>query len=261
MISMTIIWDETLAFLKRELHLLMPLWLGLFVVGDACMSLASDAIETAAHKANPAAVIGLILGGAIATVAQLSATAMVLRGGISIGEALRLGVKRLPKLILIGLCFVAISMAAILPLGLGLLAWGFDVTAVPMNLPPAAQLYVLAFSVIGVWLGARLVTLTPMIVDVDPPIFQSIRGSFQQTKGAAVLIVGVMLLYLVVASVVGLVVKFVVGGFLVYIGTAAGVLGLAHVLSALVSGAFSSALTLIATIFIAHLYRSLAKPG
>lgn len=257
MISMTTIWEETSDFLKREQALLVPLWLGMFVVGDAGMSLSSAAMRAAGERGNILALLGFFASGLVAMSAQLAATAMVLRGGISVAEAISLGISRMPKLILLGLFSVFCALLAVMPLLTMLAASGVDVTSARPNLPLWAAFYMLALGAVGAWIGARLATLTPLIVDRNPPLLEAVQTAFAQTKGSVTRIIGAFVLYLLVALVVGGVVRLLIGGPILYIGRAAGLETIADVMAAVASGLVGGGLTLILSVFVAHLYKAL----
>jgi hypothetical protein len=257
MISMTAVWEETSAFLKREQALLVPLWLGTFVVGDAGITLASNVMRAAGTQGSTPAVIALFVCALIAMAGQLAATAMVLRSGISLGEAIRLGLSRMPKLISIGLISVFLGLLVIMPLLLMLAKSGVDFSSARPNIPQWASFYMLVVAAVALWLGARLVTLTPMIIDSDAPILSAIRDGFAQTKGCSARIIGVFLLYFVVALVVGAVARFLVAGPIIYLGGLIGLSSIAVVLAAVATGLFGGGLTMIAALFMAHLYKAL----
>lgn len=261
MISMTSVWDDSIAFLKRESSVLVPVWLALLTVGAAGASLAMDALNTAGSKGSFPALMAFVVAMVIGTLGQLAVTAMVLRPGISVGEAINLGLTRLPKIILVGLCFLGIFIAAVLPLAVILAVSGFDVTATPPKMPASAAFYLFALSMIGLWAGARLVTMTAHIVDTNAGIMDAFRGSFAHTRGMAVIVIGVLLLYLVVATVIGLVTKFLIGGPIGLLGSAIGAPGVAHVVTALAEGVVSGAMTLVASLFIAHFYKTASSKG
>ncbi len=261
MISMTTVWDDSIAFLKRESAVLVPVWLALLTMGAAGATLALDAMNAAGKQGSVPALMAFVIAMVIGTLGQLSVTAMVLRPGISVGESINLGLSRLPKMILVGLCFLGMAVAAVLPLAVILAASGFDVTARPPKLPASAAFYLFALSIIGLWVGARLVTLTAQIVDTNAGVMDAFRGSFAHTRGMAVVVIGVLLLYLVVATVIGMVTKFLVGGPIGLLGSAIGAPGVGHVVSALAEGLVSGAMTLVASLFIAHFYKAASNKG
>jgi hypothetical protein len=258
MIAMTVIWDESVAFINRERALLVPLGLATCVLGDAGTSLALPALQASGDQGNTFALVGAVISGLISMSGQLAVTAMVLRGCISIGEALRLGWSRLPKLILIGIVFVSVALLAMLPFILMLVTSGVDLTSAKPNLPGWAALFFIGFAVFSVWVAARLITLTPHIVDRNPPMLSAIRTSFSQTKGHTAKIIGVFALYMIVAIVIGFVARLVLAGPLIFLGNMIGAPAAGAVLGAVAASVVGGGLAMVAAIYIAHLYRRLA---
>ncbi len=259
MTTMTAIWDESVAFIKRESALLVPLLLATFVVGDAGMTLINGTMSASGGQLGAASGVGAMLALLLTMTGQLAVTVMVLRDRVSVGEAIRLGLTRLPKLLIIGLMFVSVALLALLPVVIILVGAGYDLTAARPNLPLWSSVVFLAFAGVAIWLGVRLSTLTALIVDRDPPLVQGIKNSFAMTSGYGWRILGVFILYGLVALVLGGVARFVFGGAFVLLGGAIGMPGLGMVLAAIASGVVGGALAMMASIFMAHLYRAIVK--
>lgn len=263
MISMSSVWDETIAFIRRESALVVPLALATLLVGNVAAGLARPA-DGSAMGAEGAL---LILAAAIwSVVGQLSIGALVLRPGSSVGEALSLGLARLPKAVAVGLLIALAVVIAFLPLVFGLTASGFKpvVAQTPTgtmltNLPPWANFYVLLLAVAAFWAAARLLPINMLIVDRNPRVVETVRQAFAMTRRYAPRILAMLALYLIVMFILGLAAQFVFGSLFEILGRVTQSPFTGRVLTALATGLVSMALSLVATVFVAMFYRRLSN--
>jgi hypothetical protein len=247
-------WDDAMAFIRRESALLIPLALATVFLGDVVGTLA----QTHAPDAQPSGFSQIIfLAAALwSTVGQLSITALVLRPGSSVGEAIRMGLSRLGKLLLIALIIVAGFILAMIPVATALVSAGFN----PENpqslsqMPTWAAFYVGLLSIGMIWVVARLLLLNPLIVDRNPGPIAALKAAFDMTRGIAAQIVLVLLIYVIVLAILTGAVKFVVGSLSAIIGAAVGQPFLGIVITALASGLMATTLGLVAAVYIACLY-------
>jgi hypothetical protein len=247
-------WDDAVAFIRRESALLIPLALATVFLGDVGGTLA----QAHAPGVPPSgfAQIAFFAAALWSIVGQLSITALVLRPGSSVGEAIGMGVARVGKLLLVALMLAAVFVIALLPVAVGLIGAGFN----PENpqslsqMPTWAAFYVGLLSVVMVWVGARLLLLNPLIVDRNPGAIRAVKAAFAMTRGIAAQIVLVLLIYLIVLGILTGAVRFVVGSLAAVIAAAVGQPFLGVVVTALASGLMATALGLVAAVFIACLY-------
>lgn len=252
-ISINQVWEDSVAFIRREIGLLLPLVLATLLVGDVILSLASAVMVPGGQNGIP--LLAGLIGALWSIVGQLAIMALVLKGGTSVGEALRLGMQRLGKVMLAGIALGIVLTLVMVPLLVALVASGYK-PATPgslADLPPWASIYLVAFFALTIWLGARLCVLNPLLVDRNPPLFGAIRQAFSMTAGVGARLVGVILIYVVMLLVLGNAVRFVLGSLFSLIGGF-----LAEVLMALASGLVTTALALVAAVFVAMLYRRLS---
>jgi hypothetical protein len=113
-------------------------------------------------------------------------------------------------------------------------------------------LYALALAAALIWLVARLVLLNPVVVNERAGV-ASIRRSFALTHGLTWKIIGLAILFLIVAGVVRLAARLVSG---IVFGLALGDsnAGLAAMLAAAVVGAVTAGITIVWACFVAQLY-------
>lgn len=256
-VSMNKVWDESVAFIRRESALLVPLVLATVALGAAAFNIIKP---IAAHSGSSplwSLLLGFSLG--LIVIGQQAIFALALQPGRSVAEAIAVGVRSLPKFAGLVALLVAFVLIAMLPLTLALGAAGVDLAARQPELPPLAIFYVALLLVSMAWLNLRLITLLPLIIDRNPPLFAAIRESFAATRGQAARLLGVTLLYSIVAGVVVAATGAVAGLIFRLIGEAAGAPFAGHVLLALVLAGVNAGFVLIATTFVARYYRALTS--
>ena len=255
---MTIInhaWDDSIAFLRRYAGLLVPLALATLFAADVVASLfaaprAPGTISTGDFMTIVAKIWEIV--------GQLAITALVLTPGISVAESITLGGRRLGKVFLIGLLIFALAIVVCVPV----VIWGYsnniDMVAVlrdPRSMPTPLALYILAIAAGTIWLTARLLLINAIIVDRNPPFRAILGDAFALTRGIAAQLILALIIYAVIAAIVGQVVRFVGGSIFALIAGITQSPFLGAVLLAITSGVVSAALGLFATIFIAMVYK------
>jgi hypothetical protein len=258
-ISMSSIWDETVVLLRRESALMVPLALATIGIGSAVSSLAQGTIQKAGGEGVSGLIYFALLMATILTlVGNLAVTALALRPGMSVGEALRLGLTRLPKMVAISILFGLVVTLMVIPLAVILIASGVDIQAKMPDVPPLAMLYALVAIAALFYLGARMFTVNALVVDKNPPVVETIKQTFAATQGLAGKIIGVTILFLVVAIVFGGATTTIFGAAFALIGKMIGSPFAALMMTALVGGMVSAGLSLISTLFAARLYTNLS---
>jgi hypothetical protein len=259
MISMNQTWDDSIAFIRRESALLLPLALATVYLADVVAGLAqSTANPTDPNPLVPVAVIAAALWSIIG---QLSIVSLVLNPGQSVGEALSQGLSRLGKVIVIALLLGVVISVALLPVGIAAVATGAN-PAKPetlQNLPAWVSLLMLV--VLGglIWLGVRLALMNALIVDRNPGVIEALKVAFGLTQGITARLFLVVLLYGVVLLVLSSAVRFVAGSLFELLGNALESPFAGSVLTALVSSLVGTAMSVIATVFLGTLYRHVRK--
>lgn len=257
MISMNQIWDDSIAFIRREFALLLPLALATLYVGDVVANLATG-FSTPATP-NPFATIAILAATIWSIVGQLSIVSLVLKPGQSVGEALAHGGARLGKVILVALLLGIVVALALSPIGAVAIAYGANPEAPEsfQKLPGWLGLLVLVTLAALVWLGIRLALMNALIVDRNPSVLDTIKGGFALTKGITARLFLIVLLYGLMVLVLGSAVKFVAGSLFALIGAGLGSPFAGAVMAALVGGIVNAGLSLVATVFLAMLYSRL----
>jgi hypothetical protein len=264
MVSMGTVWDRTAEFLSENLGTVLPVALGAIFVPAA----VSGSLSGLQHGAAPGLAAGLGLASLLLAIVtfwgQLAVTALALDPAIGRG-ALNVATRRLPAALLVTVVLFVALFLLVIPAGIILALSGADLSAsatgaVP-QVPPAAMLWMVLYFLVllpaGLWLGARLIVVAPAIVG-EKAMFGAIPRSWSLTRGAAFRIVGVVILYAIVATVAYLAATTAFGAIITLIaGRGEDGLSLAMVLTVIVGGAVSTAFTVLGTAFTAKLYLAL----
>jgi hypothetical protein len=255
MISMNQIWDESVAFVRRESALLVPLALATLYVGDVLASLATG--SGTPGEGNILATIGILAAAIWSVVGQLSIVSLVLKPGQSVGEALVHGLTRLGKVVLVALLLGLVVSLAVVPIAVAMVANGVNPQdpASFQNLPGWVSLLVLMTAGVLIWASVRLALMNAYIVDRNPGVVEALKGGFGLTQGITARLFLVVALYGLVLVILSSAVRFVAGSAFALLGGAMESPFAGEVLTALVSGIATTALSLIATVFLATLYR------
>lgn len=263
MISMGTVWDRTTEFLSDNLGAVLPIaLLGIFVP-TVISGNFSELQLTAAAGLKVALGIGTLLLALVSLWGQLAIVALALDSahGRSAGE---LALRRIPAALAVTLIIVIALVIAVMPFGVILAVGGVDLSAMSAasfkNLSGGAAagviLYGLALAAIGLWLFARLAVLAPAIVG-ERLTLGAFARSWRLTRGVALKIVGVLILYLVVSLVATSAAKLGIGTVLkLLIGNDPGI-SIATVLTTIIVAAVSTAFTVLAMAFTAKLFIAL----
>lgn len=264
MASMGTVWDRTAEFLSDNLGTVLPIALGAMFVPAA----VSGSLSGLGQGATPGLATGLGLASLLLAIVtfwgQLAVTALALDPAIGRG-AVNLATRRLPAALLVMVALFAALFLFTIPAGVILALNGADLRmnaagAMP-EVPASAKLwlvlYILILVAVVLWLWARLVTLLPVIVG-EKVMFAAVPRSWSLTRGSALRIVGVLILYLIVASIAYLAATTAFGAIITLIaGRGEEGLSLTTVLTVIVGGAVSTAFTVLGTAFTAKLYLAL----
>lgn len=265
MVKMSNVWDRTAEFLSDNIGMIVPVALLAFFVPASIAGNFQAIIPTA----TPAVALALRLvqlGFAVLSVwGLLVITAMAL-DGITSQTAGGIARRRLLPALVVSVVLGAAMLALTLPLPIFLAASGYDLAAiargeqVPLSPGAAgfAALYLLVLLVLLLWISARLILTTPIVVR-ERRMLGAIPRSFRLTRGGTWRIIGVLILFVVVATVSGLAARTVFGSiFALVAGGGEGGLSLAGVLTSITSAAVQTAFTVIYPAFIAKLYLALS---
>jgi membrane-anchored glycerophosphoryl diester phosphodiesterase (GDPDase) len=258
-ISMSAIWDESAALIRRESHLLVPVALATVGIGAVISGLTQP--ETPAAGIGAMGILGFMIGNILSLIGNLALMALALMPGMSVRESLHLAITRLPKMLGIVIIFFLALLVLMLPIVIILKMSGAPISANmrPEELPGMAILLALMVSAALLYVSARLLTLTAVVIDRNPPAVDAIKSSFASTQGIAAKIVGVVLLFFVVTLVISGAVASIAGIVFGMLGKAVGAPLLGVGLTVLITGMVSALFSIVSTVFSAMLYRKLSS--
>lgn len=257
MVKMGTVWERTAEFLTDNLPAILPIALIAYFVPLSIQGNFDPVLE----NAGPGLIMAL--GGIMLLFAALSMWGSLTLIAMALGhdhDARAIGLRRLPAALLVSvLLFLAVCLL-LLPPVLTVRVSGEGVGDLQLALPIAVvwalAIYCLLALVAALWLGARLILLSPLIV-AEKPVFGAILRSWRLTRGVALPIVGVMILYGLVACVAVLATKLVFGSVFSLVAGGADGLSLSGILTSVMVAAVQAGFLVIGPVFTAKLYRAL----
>lgn len=215
-LSITTAWNETVELVRREAALLLPVSFLLLALPSALMEAAAP--QPGATDVSPIWLLLFLVAMLTGFVGNVAISYLALRSGVSVAEALRRGVSRLPSLlgavVLVGIAFLFLfiiaAIVAVLIVPGAMSAAESGATAVPA-LIGAVLIAILIVLPFGLYIGARLMAMTP-IAAVDPGNpFELIGRSWRLTAGHVWKLIGFLILVGVLIGVLRLAIAAVAG--------------------------------------------------
>lgn len=264
MATMGTVWDRATEFLSDNLATVMPvalfaIFLPVSVQGNLAPMMAG---------ASPTVTIGLqavnLFLSVVSMIGQLGIIALALDPARSSGDAFGVALGRLPaallvalvELLLLGLLFAPVIVALVIA-GVDLqtiAATGkFDPTTLNPGIAAFIGIYSLLCLVVLIWVIARLILAMPVVVG-ERRALGAIGRSFALTRGVAMKIIGVAILYYVVSTVAVLAAKTVFGSILALIAGGEGALNIGSVLTSIIVAMVATAFAALSAAFTAKLY-------
>jgi hypothetical protein len=265
MVKMSTVWDRTAEFLSDNIGAIVPVALLAFFV-PASIGGSFQPIFLTASPGLALALRLVQLAFAILSIwGSLAITAMAL-DGVSAAAAGAVARRRLLPALIVSVVLGAAMLLLTLPIPLFLAASGYDLTAVArgetVEIGTGAASFVWIYSLVLLialmWIAARLVVATPVIVR-EERMFGAIPRSWRLTRGSTWRIIGVLILFAVVAIVSGLAANTVFGSiFALIAGGGEDGISLAGVLTSIVGAAVQTGFLVLMPAFAAKLYLALS---
>lgn len=267
MTSIGTVWDRAVDFVRDHLGAAMPVLLATQFAAPAVSSSLGGL--RAGGGAGTSAVLGLVslvttlisLWGAL----YLVAFAAQPSGRETSAEAMRLARTRFLPMVGVSVVMLAVLGVLALPGVLLAVGSGFDFVSLMNGVPPQpesfatlgpALLYFVLLGLVVLWLSARLLPINA-VVAMERRGIGSIGRAFALTRGMTFKLIGVLILYAIVAGVAISAVQFVVGAvFALFAGNGEGIT-VAGVAAAVAAAAVAAALALYQTAFTGKLYRTI----
>lgn len=262
-ISMSTIWDRTSEFLGDNLGAVV----GIAGVAILIPTVISESLAPLKDTAGPGLKLGLgllsLAFGLLSLWAQLALTALAIDPATGAAGARARAIARLGPMILVAIVLLLAALLLISPILVLLIANGVDPSQFGQ---PGAQtglgvgatgflvLYLLFVVVpVLIFVGARLLLTTAVVVG-EGLTLAALGRSWRLTRVLTWRIIGVLLLYIIVMSVAMMAAVAVFGAIFNFLLPADGPVGVAGVLTALVSALVATIFSVIGAVFPAKLY-------
>lgn len=264
MVKMGDVWDRTAEFLSDNIAAILPVALLAFFVPASISGNFAAAREGAGLGLEAGLLLAQLALAILSVWGTIAITVMALDDAGSEGVG-RTALRRLPAALVLAVTGFVVAIVALLPIPLVLGANGVDMTALAegrdaaMGSGPATfvALYVLALAAIGIWLMARLIVVNPVLVR-EGRWLSAYTQSWKLTRGVTWRIIGVILLFALVAWVSWLAAQTVFGSvFALVAGEMDDGVSLAGVLTSIVVAAVQTAFMVLGAAFVAKLYLAL----
>lgn len=248
-------WEEAVAFVAREKSLLFPVALlfvalpGLILQEMTPPELASWNMTRQAMPDVPVSfLMAMLLTVLLVWFGSLTLFALALRPGISVGEALRLSIARLP--VLLGTALVVAGLLAAAVLSAALVTAILAMIAKPLAAALATLLGV-GVVALAIFASVRLLLLNPVVIDGQEGVMASLRQGWSLTRGYFWRLLGFILILTLLSAIVGAAAQAVFGLFGAAIGGQSG----GHLIGGVASAAISTVVQVYMLVMLARLYR------
>ncbi|QNQ08021.1 hypothetical protein H3Z74_14680 [Sphingomonas alpina] len=260
MVNMGNVWDRATEFLSDNLSAIVPI--ALFAI-FLPLSLQSNLQPLARTAPSAAVAINIIwyVAAILSLWGQIAIIALAIDPAAGRPAAIHVANKRVAPAIGIMLLLLIASMFLIAPIGVAMGLAGFDFAAavagskqdLPSGVAGFIAIYLLILTVAGCWIAARLGLIYPIIV-WERRGMGVFRRSFILTRGIVWKIIGVTILFGVVAGVAIIAAQLVFGSILRLAMGGEGDISVATVLTSVLVGAVTTAFIVLYSAFTAKLY-------
>ena len=257
-------WEETVAFVKREGALLFPValvFLALPIVlfqqlvpADTVQGMLDAMRKAEAGGARtPVTVptgfwLGFIVTMILSLIGALAVYALALRPGISVGEAMKLGLKRLPVLMGAGLLVAVGTGLAFILLSVAAAVFGKVVGSAALT-----TLVVVGIICGMAFIAVRLLLLNALAIDRSVGPIDVVRQSFALTRGQF----WRLFAFLAVVIMLTIIVQTAVQSIFGVIGGLVGGADIAVLVAGLATAALSAVVQVYFMVMTARMYRQL----
>jgi len=248
-------WEEAVAFVARERSLLFPVALlfvalpGLILQEMTPPELASwTPAKASLPNVPPGFWLALLLGVIIIWFGSLALFALALRPGISVGEALRLSIARLPVLLGTALVVAGVLIAALVVAMIVVVA--ISLVAKPVG-AALAMLLGIGTGAVMIFASVRLLLLNPVVIDGSEGVMASLRHGWTLTRGHFWRLLGFILILTLLSAIAGAAAQAVFGLIGNLIGGADG----GRLTGGVAAAAVSTVVQVYMLVMLARLYR------
>lgn len=262
------VWDRATEFLGDNIAVLMPIALfAIFLPLSISDNLGPLGAQPGSAQALAVSLVGLAVS-IVSLFGRMVIMIMAVDGEQTPGSASRLALARLLILLLVVIVLLLLFFMLALPIFVAVGLSGIDTKALTSGNPQAAAaalrgmaagpawfiaFYSIAWVVIAVWLSARLTLVMPVVL-MERMSIGALARSFRLTRGIALKIVGMLLLYIVMFFVAILAARAVFGSIAGLLIGPVGPLTMAGVLTSIAVGLIQTLFLALQVAFVAKLY-------
>lgn len=255
--SLGTIWEETIIFLRRESGVLIPIALAIFGPAQLLLQLGMAGADPSRGVASAPAL--LVLPAALMVLfGNLVLSRVVLIPGISVGEALRDGLHCLPRslgaILLMVAALIAAASAIVIAATVGIMIFQGN----PRSPAIASQL-VLLMAIPAFVLAIRMLLLVPILAMEDGGAIDAIRRAWTLGKNNVLRLAGIFILAMFLGMTTSLIEQFVIGSLIGLLKLAVGAAELLDTIHILINAAIEAMLSLAFAVYLALVYRTLAR--
>lgn len=251
--SLGTIWEETLAFLRQESGLLIPVALAIFAPAQILLSFAMAPASGAAGPpaASPQALL-MLPALLLVIYGNLVLSVIALTPGVSVQEALAAAARRLPVTLLASVVLGGVFLVIVVVIGtIGLLLLGGG----PSAASPAMSALV---TIPSLFLMGRFLMLLPVLAVEKVGPIEAIRRGWALSRNNFLRFVGIVLLSMMLATLLAMIDKLVLGSLSGIVARVIGNAELPTLAHLIVGSAFGALLSAAVAVFIARTYRRVA---
>jgi hypothetical protein len=259
--SLGTVWEETIAFLRRENGLLIPVGLAIFgpmqiLLGFAIASAPAMRSTAGTGAASPQMLL-VLPALVLAVYGYLTVSLIVLVPRISVGEALLGALKRAPAALLAGL--VVMSIWIVIAIGvvtvgtLGAISFGSNPAS-----PAISTLFSLLIIIPMLVIMVRMLVAAPVLAMEELGTAQALRRIWALGRENVLRFAGFWVLFIFLQIIVALVDQLVIGSLVQLLKLAVSDGELLVLGRALISAGLQAMLSLVMAVYIALIYRRIA---
>ena len=261
--SLGTVWEETIAFMRRESGLLIPVGLAIFGPMQVLLGIAiasAPAMRSAAGTGTASPQMLLVLPALILAIyGYLAVSLIVLVPRISVGEALLGALKRAPAALLAGLVVMSIWIV----IAIGVVTMG-TLAAIAFGASPASPAVSTLFSLLIIIpmlvIMVRMLVAAPVLALEQLGTAQVLRRIWALGRDNVLRFAGFWVLFIFLQIIVALVDQLVIGSLVQLLKLAVSDGELLVVAQALISAGLQAMLSLVMAVYIALIYRRIAMP-
>lgn len=259
--SLGTVWEETIAFMRRESGLLLPVAFAIFGPGQILLriAMAAAAAPQGGPASSPSPEALLILPAAVLVLfGNITISAIVLSPGISVGEALARAANGLPRALLAVLLLGLAAAAAVIVVGsaaaIGAMVFGANLRSPSVN-GPLVTIMVIPMFVIMV----RMLLLAPAVAMEKLGVIDTIRRTWALSRDNVLRFTFLVMLVGFLNVLLGAIETVVIGSLVELLKLVIDQPGLLNGLRMVINAAIESMLSMAMAVYVALVYRQLAR--